>query len=132
MSMSMEQIMRRQNEVLEAMAQVRSMRRGNLSQQTYPHRAKRKNGKGAVGPYGLWQGTFGGKHFSKRVSGDEAQRVEKDIARRREFEVLCDEYVELSCQLAALKCENKDRDEALKKGLKSRSKKTRKFSASSK
>jgi hypothetical protein len=132
MSMSAQQIVNRQDEILKAVSRIRVMRRGTLSQQTYRQRAKRKNGKGAVGPYLLWQGTIKGKRFGQRVSGVEAERVKQGIAQRQFFKALCEEYVDLSCQLAVLEREEAASKEAAKKGLKSRSKRTRKSSASSK
>ena len=121
--MSPQQIVNRQDEILQTIGRIRLMRRGTLSRQTYPGRAKRNNGQGAVGPYCLWQGTVGGKRFGKRVSGVEAKRVEEEIAQRHTFEALCEEYVELSCRLAALEGEGASWEQALKKGLKSRSSK---------
>ena len=57
-----------------------------MSRQSYPERAKRNNGQGAVSPYCLWQGTVGGRRFAKRASGVEAERVEEEIAQRHLFE----------------------------------------------
>ena len=122
MSMSAQQIINRQDQILQAISRIRVMRRGTLSQQTYRQRAKRNNGKGAVGPYFLWQGTIKGKRFGQRVSAAEAERVKEGIEQRQAFKALCQEYVELSCQLAALDSQGEDRAQALKKGLKSRSK----------
>ncbi len=126
MSMSPQQIAKRQDEILQCIRRIRVMRRGTLSWQVYPERAQRKGGKGAVGPYGLWQGTRGATRFGKRVSQARAQRVAQGIAQRHAFESLCEEYMELSCRLAALEDEQAAREEALKKGLTSRSNKARK------
>ena len=121
MSRSAQHIVKRQDEILQALSRIRVMQRGTLSRQTYPQRAKRNNGKGAVGPYCLWQGTVGGKRFGKRVSGLEAQRIQEGIAQRRAFEALCEEYVALSCRLAAIEREAAAGQETVRKGLKSRS-----------
>jgi len=121
---SMQQIVERQEEILESIGQIRLMERGTVSRQTYTERAKRKDGKGAVGPYLLWQGTVKGKRFGKRLSGPEAERVEAGIVQRHAFEALCEEYVELSCRLSAADGEGAS-EEALKKGLKSRSSKAK-------
>jgi hypothetical protein len=126
MPMSPEQIVRRQDEILKAMSKVRLMQRGTLSRQAYPERATRRDGNGVVGPYCLWQGTVGGKRFGKRLSGAQAKRVEEGIAQRHAFEALCEEYVELSCRLAALEDKGGAWELALKKRRKSRSSKARK------
>lgn len=127
MHLSAEEIQVRQNEVLMAMGRIRRMRRGTLTHQTYPERAVRKEGKGAVGPYGLWQGTVAGKRFGRRVSGDTARAIEAGIAQRHAFDALADEYVALSCSLAELEQgEAPTAAEAVKKGLKPRSKRAKK------
>jgi len=126
MPMSAKQIGQRQNEILKAIGEIRTMQRGTLTQQSYPERAGRKGGEGAVGPYGLWQGTVDGKRFGKRVSGEEAERVEQGIAQRHAFEALCEEYVELSCQLAALEAQGAQEVAAVKKKPVSPSSKTSK------
>ena len=72
--MSIDEIVQRQDEILEAMTLLRIMCYGTLSQQRYPERAQRKDGQGAVGPYGLWQGSVNGKRFAKRVSGEDAKK----------------------------------------------------------
>jgi len=126
MSNSAQQIVNRQDEILQAMGQIRLMQRGTISKQTYPQRAKRRDGKGAVGPYYLWQGTVRGKRFGKRVSADEARRVQEEIAQRQAFNALCEEYVDLSCQRAVLEREATAWEGAVKKGLKSRSNKAAK------
>lgn len=123
MTRSAQQITKRQNEILEAIGRIRVMRRGTLSRQAYAERAKRKNGKGATGPYCLWQGTVGGRRFGKRVSGAEAKHIEQGIAQRHAFEALCEEYAELSCRLAALEGQKPDWEQTAKKGLKSQSSK---------
>lgn len=90
-AISAEEIIQRQDEILEAMAHLRTMRRGSFSQQSYPERASRKGGQGAVGPYGLWQGTVDGERFAKRVSGEQAEHVQQGIAQRQAFMQLCEE-----------------------------------------
>jgi hypothetical protein len=122
---SEDQIVQKQNEILQAMARIRVMRRGTLSRQSYPERARRKGGKGAVGPYALWQGTVAGKRFGVRVSGAEVEHIQQGIDQRHAFEHLCEEYIALSCQLASFQQESKTQ-EAVKKGLKSQPNKTRK------
>lgn len=117
MSRTAQEIVERQNEILKAMGEIRTMRRGSMSRQTYAERAERKEGKGAVGPYHLWQGTLNGERFGKRVSGAEAEEIGKGIEQRHAFEALCEEYVALGCQLGALEHRSGPREEPLKRGL---------------
>lgn len=120
------EIERRQNALLDQMRTLRVMRRGTLSPQHYPQRRARKQGSGAAGPYYVWQGFQRGKHFSKRVSAKEAEQVKREIETRRQFEELCEEYVRLGEERATHESTRTQQEASLKKGLKSRSKPTRK------
>ena len=126
MLLSAREIAQKQESILQKMAQIRVMQRGTVSRQTYPERASRNEGEGAVGPYCIWQGTVNGKRFGKRISGPEALRVEEAIARRHAFEALCEEYVELSCQLAAREQQGEASWERVKKKPKSPSNRAKK------
>lgn len=119
MVLSAQEIAEKQESILQKIAQIRVMQRGTVSRQTYPERAKRNEGEGAVGPYFVWQGTVNGERFGKRISGPEALRVEEGIAQRHAFEALCEEYVELSCQLAARINQGDACEERIKKKPKS-------------
>lgn len=126
MLLSVQQIAEKQESILQKIAQIRAMQRGTVSRQTYPERAERNEGEGAVGPYCIWQGTVNGKRFGKRLSGPEALRVEEGIAQRHAFEALCEEYVELSCQLAARVTQGDASQERVKKKPKSPSNRAKK------
>jgi hypothetical protein len=126
MVLSAQEIAEKQESILHKIAQIRVMHRGTVSRQTYPERAKRHEGEGAVGPYCLWQGTVSGKRFGKRLSGPEALQVEKCIAQRHAFEALCEEYIELSCQLAARISQGDACQERIKKKPKSPSNRAKK------
>jgi hypothetical protein len=117
MSNSAKQLAKKQNEILQAMSRIRVMRHGTLSKQTYPERAQRKDGQGAVGPYWIWQGTVEGVRFGKRVSGTQAERLQEGIAQRHAFGALCEEYVDLGCKLADLADAGETEVERIKKGL---------------
>lgn len=120
------EIERQQDALLDQMRTLRVMRRGTLSYQEYPQRRTRKQGTGVSGPYCVWQGFRNGKHFSKRVSAQQAERVKCDIETRHQFERLCAQYVRLGEELATREGARTQQDESLKKGLTPRSKQTRK------
>lgn len=120
------EIEQQQNVLVDQMRTLRVMRRGTLSRQEYLQRRARKQGTGASGPYFVWQGFRNGEHFSKRVAAHEAERVKHEIQARRQFEGLCQEYVRLGEGLATREDARTKQDEALKRGLKSRSKQARK------
>ena len=95
MNNSMRQIKQQQDAALKEMGEIRVMRRGTLSRQEYRQRRARKGGKGASGPYFVWQGYTDGKHFSQRVPSRNAERIGRKINARTVFERLCAEYVRL-------------------------------------
>jgi hypothetical protein len=115
-----QQLNQQQDALLEQMGQIRVMCRGTLSAQEYPARRARKDGQGAAGPYYLWQGFIDGKHFSRRVSAQEAQRLKEGIEARHHFEQLSGQYVELGEALSEAVRRNGELAQTLKKGLKSR------------
>ena len=91
------------------------MRRGTLSQQQYSERRVRKAGAGVDGPYYVWQGTVGGKHFSRRVKAQEAQNFRQGIEARLRFKELCEKYVMLGETLEELDAQQADTSGGLKK-----------------
>ena len=117
------EIRKRQEQVLEAMAGIEVMRRGTVSRQEYRARRRHKGGRGAVGPYFLWQGSVNGERFGKRVGVDEAERFIQEIEQRRRFERLAAEYIELGEAMAQARHLDSAQTRQLKKGLKSRSNK---------
>ncbi len=118
----LKQVEQRQEAIIEEMGQIGVMRRGSISEQHYPARHARKGGKGASGPYFIWQGYDDGKHFSQRVPAVQVEQMKEEVEQRRRFEQLCAEYVRLGEVLAERKRQKGAASgEAEKEGLKSRS-----------
>jgi hypothetical protein len=130
MNSELQRIHRRQQEVLEAIGRIDTMRRGALSRQHYPDRRARKDGRGAVGPYFVWQGYENGKHFSRRVSAEQAERLSREIEERKRFERLCAEYVALGEARADAGQREGDPADDVKKKPNSPSRRTRKSGGS--
>jgi len=126
MDREQQDITQRQKALLEDMGRIRVMRRGTLSQQRYAQRQKRRGGRGACGPYFVWQGYVKGRRFGLRVNVAEAETMKEEIEARRRFECLCAEYVALGEALAEQQRRKAVSEEALKKGLLSRSNRARK------
>jgi len=116
-------LIEQQDVVLNAMGRLRIMRRGTLSAQVYAERQTRKAGHGACGPYHVLQGYREGKHYSCRVSDEEAPQVTQQIERRKQFETLCAQYVDLADALAQQPDAQAVEEEALKKRPRSPSRK---------
>ena len=121
----MQRIEERQEAILAEMGRIRTMRRGTISAQEYGGRRSRKGGKGATGPYFLWQGYVGGRRFGRRVGAEEAARMRDEIEQRCRFEALCAEYVALGETLAERR-NNPSETDRQKKTPKSRSRRARK------
>ena len=123
-------LIEQQDIVLDAMGQLRVLRRGTLSTQVYTERQTRKAGHGACGPYHVLQGYREGKHYSRRVSGEETAQVTQQIERRKQFEALCAQYVDLGDALAEQPDAQAVQEEALKKRPAPRSRRTGKLHGS--
>ena len=121
MKSASQQIRQRQNAVLEEIRQIRVMRRGTLSEQHYAKRRERKGGAGACGPYFILQGYIDGQRFSERIASERVEQVRNEIAQGRRFQELCRQYMALGEALAGHARQQPAADEAVKKGLKSRS-----------
>ena len=107
-------LIEQQDTLLEAMSEIRVMRRGTLSPQVYSQRRARKSGHGACGPYPVLQGYCEGKHFSRRVSVKDAPRIANQLESRKQFEALCARYVSLGEALA----DRPDAETAVQEALK--------------
>ena len=111
--------------LLLAMSEMGPMRRGSVSKQML--KVKQEGVKQPVekGPYYLWQYYEDGKPVRRRLrSREEAERAQLEVANYKQFKTLCAEFVKVSEQLGELAREEAVSEEAVKKGLKSRLKKT--------
>jgi transposase len=113
----------RRNQVLQELGAIRSLRKGNLNEQWLPVVRDGKKTKKLRGPYFVWSYKVGTKTVSERVSGEQTVALARqDAANYRRFRELCAELEQLIAQLGeAERQPDTASDEALKKGLKSRS-----------
>ena len=121
-----EKIERRREQIVEQVRAIRSMELGTLNEQMLPVRHKDKQQPVLRGPYYVLSRRENGKTRSHRVGKDELERVQRNVANRKEFEALCAEFKELTRELGELEREPSAADEAVKKGLKPRSNKAQK------
>jgi hypothetical protein len=126
MDKHVEQLRQQQDALIEQMRQLRLMYCGTLCEQRYPARRARKDGKGATGPYFLWQGTRQAKRFGYRVDAQQAQHIREGIETRHRFDALCAQYVALGETLARYVQAQSELADTLKKTPKSPSKRARK------
>ena len=113
--------------LLSQMRLIRSMKRGTLS--IRPEKVRRKGQKEPVllGPYPLFVRSEGKRTVGRRLrSPKEVAQAREDIAAYERFVALCKEFAQATEQLGELERAEVAEAEALKKGLLSRSSRTRK------
>jgi hypothetical protein len=118
----------RRQAILKKMGELRTMRRGTVSEQflDVPHKGQAKPVR--RGPYYLWQYWERGIPKRQRLhAGAEVESVRKEVAAYKEFDLLCKEYVSIAEALAQEERDRSVSEQSLKKGLKSRSSGTRKL-----
>jgi hypothetical protein len=114
---------RQREQVLRAMAELRSMETGSLSSQMLKVAHKGKKTPALRGPYYVLSRWENGKSHSRRVRKEELAQVQCDVANYQRFMELCEQFVDLTRRLGALEREEETDREQVKKGLKSRSSK---------
>ena len=87
------QSQQRRDGILEQMRGIERLRRGTISEQFYG------TGENRQGPYYVWQGYSGSKHWSKRIPRDQAAQVHDDIGAGARFRALCEEFAEVTEQV---------------------------------
>jgi hypothetical protein len=117
---------KRREEILKAMGNIRSIEPAALSEQMLAVRHKGKKEAVLRGPYYVLSRWVDGKNRSRRVKQDELEQVKGDVANYAHFVALCEEFVDVTHRLGELEREEVPAEEALKKGLKSRSNRARK------
>ena len=125
--MMKQELEQRRQEILGKMSAIRTMRRGSVSEQFLEVSHKEQAEPVRRGPYYLWQYWEHGVPKRQRLhGGPEVEAARKEVAAYKEFEQLCEQYVSIAEALAAVERDTFALDEAVKKGLKSRSSGTRK------
>lgn len=123
---SVQAIDERRRELVEQLLGMRSLVRGALSEQFLKVPQKNQEEPALRGPYYVLSRSIMGRTRSSRVKRQEAERVRQDVNNYKRFEAVCSELAELTERLGDLEREARDSEEALKKGLKSRSNRARK------
>lgn len=124
-------MMERQEAIMQEMASVRFMQRGSISQQRLPRRRAGAETGQMRGPYPVLTWKERGKTRSLRLkTPEEVVWAETAVANQRRFAALCREYEELGGGIARQLRDAQEPAamEAVKKGLKPRSRRARKSS----
>ena len=108
-------------DVLKAMADIRSMQPGALSEQMLRVRHKGKARPVLRGPYYVLSRWQNGKNCSRRVKKKDLAQVKADVANYERFMALSERFVTLTRRLGEVERSEDAAVRELKKGLKSRS-----------
>lgn len=121
-------IEQRRAEILEQLAQIRSMEPGTLKEQMLKVKHKGSSEPVLRGPYYVLAQWVDGKTRSRRVGKDELDQVQRDVDNRKRFDALCAEFKELTHELGQLEREQQGSTEEVKKKPRRRSNRARKSS----
>lgn len=116
----------RRREVLAQMESIRSVERATLKEQMLPVKHKDKDKPVLRGPYAVLVRSVNGKTKSRRVPSGELPQVRQDAENHKRLKALMEEFTVLTERLGQLEREQAASEEAVKKGVKSPSNKTRK------
>lgn len=123
---SVEKVETRRDAILEEIRSIRSMRRGNITEQFLDVLHKGKKEPVKRGPYYVFARWEKGKTKSRRLTSKaEVERARRDIESHARFVQLCRELEELTEKLGELESSTSETDR-VKKTRKSPSKRTRK------
>lgn len=92
-------LLQRKNELLEEIAELGTLRRGQVSEQYY-EKTNAKGEKVRTGPYYVWQAWVGGKKRSVRIPKEEVEMVRKEMATHKQYKRLCEELADVMEQLS--------------------------------
>lgn len=107
------------------MLSIRSMCRGTISEQFVRAHHVGKKVPVERGPYYVLSCWKGGRNQSRRIPAGELDRTRADLANHARFRALCRDFEEVTEGLGAVQREERADMERLRRGLRSRSSKTR-------
>lgn len=98
--MSIQDVERQRQEVMDEMLAIRSMRRGSITEQKLP---SKKGGKATRGPYFVFSRRQEGKTVSKRLRpGPDLELAHQEVAAHKHFVELCRRFEQLTERLGEL------------------------------
>jgi len=93
-----ETLKKKRTKLLQEIASIQRMRRGQLSEQYY----NKRNQSGELlrqGPYFVWQAWVRGKKRSVRVKQQDADQIRNDIEAYKQYKQLCEELADVTEEL---------------------------------
>ncbi len=124
---TLSQLQRQRKHLIQQMMEISCTRKGAISEQYVPARKDGKATERLLGPYWVVTTKKNGKTVSERLkTQQDVERAREEIGNHKRLSELFHQFEELTERMSALIREVSASEEALKKGLKSKSKKTRK------
>jgi hypothetical protein len=100
MPASLPALRQQREDILQQIQTIDRLRRGTLSEQFF---LKKRQGKTIrQGPYYVLQCYLKGCKCSERVPADQAQQVQSDVANYQRFQVLAEQFVQVTEQITRL------------------------------
>ena len=100
MNVTLAQLEKRREQILQQISAIDRLRRGSLSRQFFkkPH----ADSQSQQGPYFVLQGYIRGEKFSQRVPAEQAPQIEPLVANYKRFVELAEEFVTVTDQITRL------------------------------
>jgi hypothetical protein len=95
----MSALVKRKTELLDEISKIKSLRRGQVSQQFY----EKTNASGEpvrTGPYFVWQASVRGAKRSIRIRTEEVGKALAEIENGKRYKALCEELADVMEQIA--------------------------------
>jgi len=100
MNVTLAQLEKRREQILQQISSIDRLRRGSLSRQFF--KKPLSDAKLQQGPYYVLQGYIQGEKFSQRVPAQQAPQIEPLVANYKRFVALAEEFVTVTDQITRL------------------------------
>jgi hypothetical protein len=124
---TLSELQQQRKHLMQQMMEITCVRKGTISEQYVPARKDGKATERLLGPYWVVSTKKNGKTISERLkTQQDVEQAREEISNHKRLSELFHQFEEFTERMSALLREASVSEEALKKGLKSKSKKTRK------
>lgn len=121
------QLQQQRKHLIQQMMEITCLRKGTINEQYVPARKDGKATDRLLGPYWVVSTKKDGKTVSERLkTQQDLEQAREEISNHKRLSQLFHEFEEITERMSVLLRQASASEEALKKGLKSKSKKTRK------
>jgi hypothetical protein len=90
----MDSLLKRKNELVNEIAKIKSLRRGQISEQYY-EKVNVRGERVRTGPYYVWQASVKGSKRSIRIRSNEVETARKEVEDGKRYKALCEELADV-------------------------------------